>query len=79
MPERPNLTLRVLPQQAGLHGLSSMDVWFLQLPDARTVVYTENGYGGDLIEEKPQLRVCSVCAVRHVTWRFPRLSRETSF
>ncbi|MFF2539829.1 Scr1 family TA system antitoxin-like transcriptional regulator, partial [Streptomyces cyaneofuscatus] len=51
MSERPNLTLQVLPQRAGLHGLSSTDVWFLRLPDARTVAYTENGYGGDLIEE----------------------------
>ncbi|MFE9011665.1 helix-turn-helix domain-containing protein [Streptomyces sp. SID5594] len=51
MSERPNLSLQVLPQRAGLHGLSSTDVWFLRLPDARTVAYTENGYGGDLIEE----------------------------
>ncbi|MCX4627028.1 helix-turn-helix transcriptional regulator [Streptomyces sp. NBC_01443] len=51
MAERPNLTLHVLPQSAGLHGLSSTDVWFLRLPDARTVAYTEHGYGGDLIEE----------------------------
>ncbi|MEU0989947.1 helix-turn-helix transcriptional regulator [Streptomyces sp. NPDC005953] len=49
--ERPNVTLQVLPQNAGLHGLSSTDVWFLRLPDARTVAYTENGYGGELIED----------------------------
>ncbi|MEV3946042.1 helix-turn-helix transcriptional regulator [Streptomyces halstedii] len=51
MVERPNLTLQVLPQSAGLHGLSSTDVWFLRLPDTRTVAYTEHGYGGELVEE----------------------------
>ncbi|MFJ4841126.1 helix-turn-helix domain-containing protein [Streptomyces sp. NPDC088746] len=51
MAERPNLTLQVLPQSAGLHGLSSTDVWFLRLPDSRTVAYTEHGYGGELHEE----------------------------
>ncbi|THA63482.1 XRE family transcriptional regulator [Streptomyces sp. A0958] len=49
--ERPNLTLQVLPQEAGLHGLSSTDVWFLRLRDTRTVAYTEHGYGGELHEE----------------------------
>ncbi|MCX4735371.1 helix-turn-helix transcriptional regulator [Streptomyces sp. NBC_01363] len=48
--ERPNLTLQVLPQSAGLHGLSSTDVWFLRLTDGRTVAYTEHGYGGELFE-----------------------------
>ncbi|WP_327207606.1 helix-turn-helix transcriptional regulator [[Kitasatospora] papulosa] len=51
MAERPNLALQVLPQSAGLHGLSSTDVWFLRLPDSRTVAYTEHGYGGELHEE----------------------------
>ncbi|MFH8758095.1 helix-turn-helix domain-containing protein [Streptomyces atroolivaceus] len=51
MSERPNVTLQVLPQSAGLHGLSSTDVWFLRLPDSRTVAYTEHGYGGELHEE----------------------------
>lgn len=50
MAERSNVALQVLPQSAGLHGLSSTDVWFLRLPDARTVAYTEHGYGGELIE-----------------------------
>ncbi|MFF5929016.1 helix-turn-helix domain-containing protein [Streptomyces hydrogenans] len=49
--ERPNITLQVLPQDAGLHGLSSTDVWFLRLPGWRTVAYTEHGYGGELFEE----------------------------
>ncbi|MCY0946178.1 helix-turn-helix domain-containing protein [Streptomyces antarcticus] len=51
MAERPNVTIHVLPQSAGLHGLSTTDVWFLRLPDARTVAYTEHGYGGELFEE----------------------------
>ncbi|RSS93826.1 XRE family transcriptional regulator [Streptomyces sp. WAC05292] len=49
--ERSNLTLQVLPQSAGLHGLSTTDVMFLRLSDGRTVAYTEHGYGGELIEE----------------------------
>ncbi|MCX2185183.1 DUF5753 domain-containing protein [Streptomyces sp. SKN60] len=51
MAERPNVTLQVLPQDAGLHGLSSTDVWFLRLPGWQTVAYTEHGYGGELFEE----------------------------
>ncbi|MEU1228374.1 helix-turn-helix transcriptional regulator [Streptomyces sp. NPDC005828] len=51
MSERPNVTLQVLPQDAGLHGLSSTDVWFLRLPGWRTVAYTEHGYGGQLFED----------------------------
>ncbi|WP_275467548.1 helix-turn-helix domain-containing protein [Streptomyces noursei] len=49
--ERPNVTIQVLLQSSGLHGLSTTDVWFLRLPDARTVAYTEHGYGGELFEE----------------------------
>ncbi|MEU4357251.1 helix-turn-helix domain-containing protein [Streptomyces virginiae] len=49
--ERPNLTIHVLPESAGPHGLVSTDVWFLRMPDARTVAYTENAYQGELIEE----------------------------
>ncbi|AXE27352.1 XRE family transcriptional regulator [Streptomyces globosus] len=49
--ERPNVTVQVLLQSAGLHGLSTTDVWFLRLAEGRTVAYTEHGYGGELIEE----------------------------
>ncbi|MEU6538555.1 helix-turn-helix transcriptional regulator [Streptomyces sp. NPDC047000] len=49
--ERPNVTIQVLPQRAGLHGLLGVDVWYLLLPQGRTVAYTENGYWGQLIEE----------------------------
>ncbi|MFK0118979.1 helix-turn-helix domain-containing protein [Streptomyces sp. NPDC090994] len=49
--ERPGVTIQVLPQSAGLHGLLGVDVWYLLLPEGRTVAYTENGYQGELIEE----------------------------
>ncbi|SDE97564.1 helix-turn-helix domain-containing protein [Streptomyces griseoaurantiacus] len=49
--ERPSVTAHVLLQSAGLHGLMSADMWYLLLPEGRTVVYTENGYQGELIEE----------------------------
>ncbi|MER6528322.1 helix-turn-helix transcriptional regulator [Streptomyces sp. NPDC001508] len=49
--ERPNVTIQVLLQNAGLHGLVSADMWYLLLPEGRTVAYTENGYRGELIEE----------------------------
>jgi hypothetical protein len=33
-------------------------MWYLLLPDGRTVAYTENGYRGELIEETgPVLRL----------------------
>ncbi|MFE3018946.1 helix-turn-helix domain-containing protein [Streptomyces sp. NPDC059256] len=51
MSARWNLTIHVLPFSAGPHGLDGTDVWFLRLPDARTVAYTENAYRGELIEE----------------------------
>ncbi|MEV0845675.1 helix-turn-helix transcriptional regulator [Streptomyces sp. NPDC049954] len=49
--ERPDVTLHVLPFSAGMYGLVSTDVWFLRLPDGRTVAYTENADRGHLIEE----------------------------
>ncbi|MGW0837711.1 helix-turn-helix domain-containing protein [Streptomyces prunicolor] len=49
--ERPNATVHVLLQSAGLHGLVSADMWYLLLPEGRTVAYTENGYRGELIKE----------------------------
>ncbi|GAA3049478.1 helix-turn-helix transcriptional regulator [Streptomyces glomeratus] len=48
---RPNITLQVLPQGVGLHGLASTDVMFLRLLDGKTVAYTENAHRGELIEE----------------------------
>ncbi|MEU1124819.1 helix-turn-helix transcriptional regulator [Streptomyces sp. NPDC005899] len=49
--DRSNVTVHVLPQNAGLHGLMGADVWYLLLPQGQTVAYTENGYRGELIEE----------------------------
>ncbi|WP_112466280.1 helix-turn-helix domain-containing protein [Streptomyces triticisoli] len=49
--ERPNITLQVLPQGAGLYGLVSTAVMFLRLLDGKTVAYTENAHRGELIEE----------------------------
>ncbi|MFF3333608.1 helix-turn-helix domain-containing protein [Streptomyces sp. NPDC002888] len=49
--ERSHVTVQVLLQSAGLHGLMGADVWCLLLPEGRTVAYTENGYRGELIEE----------------------------
>ncbi|MFG2879407.1 helix-turn-helix domain-containing protein [Streptomyces sp. NPDC048337] len=49
--DRPDVTVHVLPQSAGLHSLMGADMWYLLMPDGRTVVYTENGYQGELIEE----------------------------
>ncbi|WP_225099596.1 helix-turn-helix transcriptional regulator [Streptomyces sp. CoH27] len=49
--ERPNITLQVLPNSAGMHGLVSTAVMFLRLTDGTTVAYTENAHRGELIEE----------------------------
>ncbi|MFE7624934.1 helix-turn-helix domain-containing protein [Streptomyces sp. NPDC057509] len=49
--EQGDVTVQVLPQSAGTHGLVSTDVWFLRLPGGRPVAYTENAYWGELIEE----------------------------
>ncbi|MEV5483636.1 MULTISPECIES: helix-turn-helix domain-containing protein [Streptomyces] len=49
--ERDGVTIQVLPQSSGLHGLMGAAVMFLRLPEGRTVAYTENGYRGELIEE----------------------------
>ncbi|MEU9098019.1 helix-turn-helix transcriptional regulator [Streptomyces sp. NPDC048361] len=49
--DRPNIAIHLLPFSAGPYGLDSTDVWFLRLPQGRTVAYTENAHRGDLIEE----------------------------
>ncbi|MEV6315577.1 helix-turn-helix transcriptional regulator [Streptomyces sp. NPDC051776] len=49
--EGPNVTVHVLPFSVGVHGLVGTDVWFLRLPDGRTVAYAENAYRGELVEE----------------------------
>ncbi|MCK8676031.1 helix-turn-helix domain-containing protein [Streptomyces lichenis] len=49
--ERPNVTIQVLTNGVGLHGLMNATVMFLRLADGRTVAYTEDGYRGQLITE----------------------------
>ncbi|MEU9981722.1 helix-turn-helix transcriptional regulator [Streptomyces sp. NPDC050856] len=70
MAERHHVTVHVLPQSAGLHGLMGADTWYLLLPEGRTVVYTENGYRGELIEESgPVVRLQTTYdAVRDLAW-----------
>ncbi|MFE7759367.1 helix-turn-helix domain-containing protein [Streptomyces sp. NPDC057429] len=53
--ERGDVTVQVLPQSAGPHGLVSTDVWFLRLREGRPVAYTENAYWGELIEESTKV------------------------
>ncbi|WP_432139446.1 MULTISPECIES: helix-turn-helix domain-containing protein [unclassified Streptomyces] len=50
-----NVTIQVLPQPAGLHGLVSTDVMFLRLAEGRAVAYTENASRGELVEESPSV------------------------
>ncbi|WP_086793511.1 helix-turn-helix domain-containing protein [Streptomyces thermovulgaris] len=51
MADRDNVTVHVLLNRVGFHALLGFDVWYLLLPDGRTIAYTENGYRGELIEE----------------------------
>ncbi|MFJ6657976.1 helix-turn-helix domain-containing protein [Streptomyces sp. NPDC091377] len=51
MAARPNITLQVLPQGAGLHMLISTTAMFLRLGDARTVAHTETAHDGALVED----------------------------
>ncbi|GAA3377444.1 helix-turn-helix transcriptional regulator [Streptomyces sannanensis] len=55
MAERENVTIQVLPQSAGLHGLVATDVWFLRLTDGRPVAYTENALSGEIVEENARI------------------------
>jgi len=53
--ERATVTVQVLPQSVGVHGLVSTDVWFLRLADGRPVAYTENAHWGELVEESTRV------------------------
>lgn len=46
----PNVTLQVLPFEAGLHGLLATALTLLWLPDGTAVAYTEDQHAGELIE-----------------------------
>ncbi|MFE5732921.1 helix-turn-helix domain-containing protein [Streptomyces sp. NPDC056528] len=51
MSERQNITVHVLLQSAGVHGLVGTATLFLRLANGRPVAYTENAYSGELVEE----------------------------
>ncbi|MFD9053124.1 helix-turn-helix domain-containing protein [Streptomyces zaomyceticus] len=55
MSERQNITVQVLLQSAGVHGLVGTEVWFLRLSNGRPVAYTENAHSGELIEESGRI------------------------
>ncbi|WP_411074554.1 helix-turn-helix domain-containing protein [Streptomyces sp. cmx-4-7] len=55
MSERQNITVHVLPQSAGVHGLVGTETWFLRLANGRPVAYTENAHSGELIEESTMI------------------------
>ncbi|WP_432090126.1 helix-turn-helix domain-containing protein [Streptomyces sp. NRRL F-5630] len=46
-----NVTVQVLPFSAGLYRLASTDIWFLRLPEGKTIAYAENEARGELIEQ----------------------------
>lgn len=50
MADRPGVTMHVLRQDAGMHGLVGTSLMFLRLTGGRTVAYTENAHRGDLVE-----------------------------
>ncbi|WP_449349075.1 helix-turn-helix domain-containing protein [Streptomyces shaanxiensis] len=52
----PHVTIHVLPQNAGLHGLVGTSVMFLKLLGGRVVAYTENTVRGELVEEIPAVQ-----------------------
>ncbi|MFJ4869856.1 helix-turn-helix domain-containing protein [Streptomyces sp. NPDC088757] len=55
MSEQQNVTVHVLPQSAGVHGLVGTEAWFLRLANGRPVAYTENAHSGELIEESTMI------------------------
>jgi hypothetical protein len=52
----PHVTIQVLLQGPGLHGLLSTDVMFLRLLGGRTVAYMENALRGELVEENTSVQ-----------------------
>lgn len=51
----PNVTLQVLPFEAGPHALLGTSVTILWLPDGRAVAYTEDAHSGELIEDPSEV------------------------
>ncbi|WP_405676631.1 helix-turn-helix domain-containing protein [Streptomyces sp. NBC_01511] len=51
----PNVTLQVLPFDAGPHALLGTSVTVLWLPDGKAVAYTEDAHSGQLIEDPSEV------------------------
>ncbi|MFF5086670.1 helix-turn-helix domain-containing protein [Streptomyces niveus] len=51
----PNVTLQVLPFEAGPHALLGTSVTILWLPDGRADAYTEDAHSGKLIEDPSEV------------------------
>lgn len=51
----PNVTLQVLPFDAGPHALLGTSVTILWLPDGKAVAYTEHAHSGELIEDPSEV------------------------
>lgn len=51
----PNVTLQVLPFDAGPHALLGTSVTILWLPDGKAVAYTEDAHAGQLIEDPSEV------------------------
>jgi transcriptional regulator with XRE-family HTH domain len=50
----PNITIQVLPQAAGLHGLTNTHTMLMRV-GRTSVAYAESGYSGDLVEDPRQV------------------------
>ncbi|MEU7254837.1 helix-turn-helix transcriptional regulator [Streptomyces rimosus] len=53
--EEPNITLQVLPLNAGVHDLMGGSLSLLWMADGTTVAYLEGNKSGDLIEEAAEV------------------------
>ncbi|MEU3597376.1 helix-turn-helix transcriptional regulator [Streptomyces sp. NPDC006798] len=53
MSELPNVSVQVLRQASGIHGLTNTDTMFLRSPEDTTVAWVETGYAGYLVEDRP--------------------------
>ena len=51
----PDVTLQVLPFDAGLHSILGTSLTILWLPEGTAVAYTEDAYSGQLIEDAAEV------------------------
>lgn len=56
MSERGNIAIQVLPLSAGLHPLTSTDVFTMHDGNGKTVVWVESGYSGELFKEAEEVK-----------------------